>query len=101
VVNVASAGLRRDCATYREIAEGSRSAPEPVTALHGDRPSVVIVPAAEFARLKPDAERIGPPRLRALARLSDYASRARSCRSDLRRARKIQPRPKRPVSIIA
>ena len=52
MVNVTSAELQRDFATYREIMEGSRGAPEPATVLHGDRPSVVIVSAAEFARLK-------------------------------------------------
>jgi PHD/YefM family antitoxin component YafN of YafNO toxin-antitoxin module len=52
MVNATSTEVQRDFGAYRELAEGSRAAPEPVTVLHGDRPSVVIVSAAEFARLK-------------------------------------------------
>jgi hypothetical protein len=52
MVNAASTEAQRDFGAYRELAEGSRGAPEPVTVLHGDRPSVAIVSAAEFARLK-------------------------------------------------
>ena len=52
MVNVTSTEVQRDFGAYREMAEGSRGAPEPVTVLHGDSPSVVILSAAEFARLK-------------------------------------------------
>ncbi len=52
MVSVTSAEVQRDFAVYREVAEGARGAPEPVTVLHGDRPSVVILSADEFARLK-------------------------------------------------
>jgi PHD/YefM family antitoxin component YafN of YafNO toxin-antitoxin module len=52
MVNATSTEVQRDFGAFRELAEGSRGAPEPVTVLHGERPSVVIVSAAEFARLK-------------------------------------------------
>jgi PHD/YefM family antitoxin component YafN of YafNO toxin-antitoxin module len=52
MVDVTSAEVQRNFALYREMAEGTRGAPEPVTVLHGDRPSVVILSASEFARLK-------------------------------------------------
>lgn len=52
MVNVSSTEVQRDFGVYREMAEGARGAPEPVTVLHGDRPSVVILSATEFARLK-------------------------------------------------
>ncbi len=52
MVNVTSTEVQRNFGVYREMAEGSNGAPEPVTVLHGDRPSVVILSAAEFARLK-------------------------------------------------
>ena len=52
MVDATSAEVQRNFAIYREMAEGSRGAPEPVTVLHGDRPSVVILSAVEFARLK-------------------------------------------------
>ncbi|HEY1936039.1 MAG TPA: type II toxin-antitoxin system Phd/YefM family antitoxin [Acetobacteraceae bacterium] len=52
MIRVTSAELQRDFATYREVAEGTRGMPEPVTVQDGDRPSVVILSAAEFARLK-------------------------------------------------
>jgi PHD/YefM family antitoxin component YafN of YafNO toxin-antitoxin module len=52
MVSVSSTEVQRDFGVYREMAEGSRGTPEPVTVLHGDKPSVVIISAAEFARLK-------------------------------------------------
>ena len=52
MVNATSTEVQLDFGACCELAEGSRGAPEPVTVLHGDRPSVVIVSAAEFARLK-------------------------------------------------
>lgn len=50
--------MQRNFGVYREMAEGSHAAPEPVTVLHGDKPSVVIVSAAEFARLKQRDKRV-------------------------------------------
>ncbi len=58
MINVTSTEVQRDFATYREVAEGARGAPEPVTVLHGDRPSVVILAAEEFARLKQRDKRV-------------------------------------------
>ena len=52
MANVTSAEVQRNFSLYREMAEGVRGAPEPVTVLHGEKPSVVILSAAEFARLK-------------------------------------------------
>ncbi len=52
MVNVTSADVQHNFGIYREMAEGARGAPEPVNVLHGDRPSVVILSAAEFERLK-------------------------------------------------
>jgi prevent-host-death family protein len=49
---VSSAEAKRNFGTYREIAEGARGEPETVTVLHYNKPSVVIVSAAEYARLK-------------------------------------------------
>jgi hypothetical protein len=43
--------VQRDFAFYREVAEGARGAPEPVTVMEGGHASVVIVSAVEFARL--------------------------------------------------
>jgi hypothetical protein len=52
MVNVTSTEVQRNFGIYREMAEGSHGAPEPVSVMHGDRPSVVILSAAAFARLK-------------------------------------------------
>jgi hypothetical protein len=52
MVDVTSTEVQGNFGVYREMAEGCHGAPEPVTVLHGDKPSVVIVSAAEFARLK-------------------------------------------------
>lgn len=52
MVEVSSAEVQRNFGTYREVAEGTRADPEPVTVLHYNKPSVVIVSAAEYARLK-------------------------------------------------
>ena len=46
MVAVTSTEVQRNFGVYREMAEGSHAAPEPVTVLHGDKPSVVIVSAA-------------------------------------------------------
>lgn len=52
VREVSSAEVQRNFGTYRELAEGNSGAPEPVTVLHYNKPSVVIVSADEYARLK-------------------------------------------------
>ena len=44
---VSSAEVQRNFGAYREIAEA-----EPVTVLHYNKPAVVIMSAAEYARLK-------------------------------------------------
>lgn len=44
---VSSADVQRNFGAYREIAEA-----EPVTVLHYNKPAVVIMSAAEYARLK-------------------------------------------------
>ena len=50
-MEASSADVERDFSTYREAAAGIGRPPEPVTVLHDDKPSVVIVSAAEYARL--------------------------------------------------
>ena len=52
MLEVRSAEVQKNFGTYREKAEGSQGAPEPVTVLHDNKPSVVIVAAEEYARLK-------------------------------------------------
>ncbi|MSP03308.1 MAG: type II toxin-antitoxin system Phd/YefM family antitoxin [Acetobacteraceae bacterium] len=52
MVEVTSTEAQRNFGLYRELAEGAHAASEPVTVLHGDKPSVVILSAAGFARLK-------------------------------------------------
>lgn len=52
MVEVSSADVQRNFGTYREMAEGTKAEPEAVTVLHYNKPSVVIVSAAEYARLK-------------------------------------------------
>jgi|SRR5580658_7442914 hypothetical protein len=77
MVNATSTEVQRDFGAYRELAEGSRGAPEPVTVLHGDRPSVVIVSAAEFARLKQrDKRTMATEELHAACRIGRYAADA-------------------------
>ncbi len=49
---ISSAEVSKNFSTYREMAEGTRGAPEPVLVLHYNKPSVVIVAADEYARLK-------------------------------------------------
>jgi PHD/YefM family antitoxin component YafN of YafNO toxin-antitoxin module len=52
VAEISSAEVSKNFSRYREIADGSRGAPEPVLVLHYNKPSVVIVAAEEYARLK-------------------------------------------------
>jgi hypothetical protein len=52
MAEVSSAEVSKNFSTYREMADGSRGAPEPVLVLHYNKPSVVIVGAQEYARLK-------------------------------------------------
>jgi PHD/YefM family antitoxin component YafN of YafNO toxin-antitoxin module len=49
---ISSAEAQRNFGTYREIAEGAAAEPEAVTVLHYNKPSVVILSAVEYARLK-------------------------------------------------
>lgn len=58
MVEVSSAEVQRNFGAYREIAEGTRTDPEAVTVLHYNRPSVVIVSAEEYARLKRRDKRV-------------------------------------------
>ena len=52
MAEVSSAEVGRNFSTFRELAEGSRGAREPVLVLHYNKPSVVIVAAEEYAILK-------------------------------------------------
>jgi PHD/YefM family antitoxin component YafN of YafNO toxin-antitoxin module len=52
MAEVSSTEVSKNFSTYREMADGSRGAPEPVLVLHYNKPSVVIVAAEEYARLK-------------------------------------------------
>jgi PHD/YefM family antitoxin component YafN of YafNO toxin-antitoxin module len=52
VAEISSTEVSKNFSMYREMADGSRGAPEPVLVLHYNKPSVVIVAADEYARLK-------------------------------------------------
>jgi hypothetical protein len=52
VAEVSSAEVQRNFGAYRERAEGAQGAPEPVTVMHYNKPSVVIIAAEEYQRLK-------------------------------------------------
>jgi PHD/YefM family antitoxin component YafN of YafNO toxin-antitoxin module len=52
MVDVSSAEVQRNFGAYRERAEGANGPPEPVTVMHYNKPSVVIIAAEEYARLK-------------------------------------------------
>lgn len=58
MVEVSSAEVQRNFGVYREMAEGTKADPEAVTVLHYNRPSVVIVSAEEYARLKRRDKRV-------------------------------------------
>jgi PHD/YefM family antitoxin component YafN of YafNO toxin-antitoxin module len=49
---VSSADVQRNFPAFRAIAEGTDGDGEAVTVLHYNKPSVVIVSAVEYARLK-------------------------------------------------
>lgn len=51
-MEVSSAEVQRNFGSYREKAEGAHGDPEPVFVMHYNKPSVVIVSAAEYGRLK-------------------------------------------------
>ena len=53
MLEVSSAEVSRNFSAFRERAEGARGGtPEPVRVLHYNKPSVVIVEASEWERLK-------------------------------------------------
>lgn len=52
MTEVSSAEVQRNFGMYRERAEGVHGSPEPVTVLHYNKPSVVIIAAEEYHRLK-------------------------------------------------
>lgn len=52
MAKISSAEVSKNFSTYREMADGTNGAPEPVLVLHYNKPSVVIVAADEYARLK-------------------------------------------------
>ena len=53
MLDVSSAEVSKRFGIYRERAEGSQeAAPEPVRVMHYNKPSVVIVEASEWERLK-------------------------------------------------
>ncbi len=58
MAEVSSAEVSKNFSTYREMADGSRSAPEPVFVMHYNKPSVVILAAEEYARLKRRDKRV-------------------------------------------
>ena len=58
MVEVSSAEVQRNFGTYREKAEGVHGEPEPVVVTHYNKPSVVIVAASEYARLKRRDKRV-------------------------------------------
>jgi PHD/YefM family antitoxin component YafN of YafNO toxin-antitoxin module len=52
MADVSSAEVQRNFGAYRERAEGAHGAPEPITVMHYNKPSVVIIAADEYERLK-------------------------------------------------
>jgi hypothetical protein len=52
MVDVSAAEVQRNFGAYRERAEGTHGTPEPVTVMHYNKPSVVIIGAEEYERLK-------------------------------------------------
>jgi PHD/YefM family antitoxin component YafN of YafNO toxin-antitoxin module len=58
MAEVSSAEVQRNFGVYREKAEGTHGEPEPVMVMHYNKPSVVIVAASEYARLKRRDKRV-------------------------------------------
>jgi PHD/YefM family antitoxin component YafN of YafNO toxin-antitoxin module len=52
MVEVSSAEVQRNFGAYRERAEGAHGVPEPVIVMHYNKPSVVIIAAEDYERLK-------------------------------------------------
>jgi len=52
MAEISSAEVSKNFSKYREMADGSRGTPEPVLVLHYNKPSVVILAAEEYTRLK-------------------------------------------------
>jgi len=52
MADVSSSEVSKNFSRYREWADGSRGTPEPVLVMHDNKPSVVILAADEYARLK-------------------------------------------------
>jgi PHD/YefM family antitoxin component YafN of YafNO toxin-antitoxin module len=52
MAEVSSAEVQRNFGAYRERAEGAHGAPEPVIVMHYNKPSVVIIAAEDYERLK-------------------------------------------------
>lgn len=52
MAEVSSAEVQRNFGAYRERAEGVNGPPEPVMVMHYNKPSVVIIAAEEYERLK-------------------------------------------------
>jgi PHD/YefM family antitoxin component YafN of YafNO toxin-antitoxin module len=52
MTEASAADVARNFGAYREIAEGHNGPAEPVMVLHYNKPSVVILSAAEYERLK-------------------------------------------------
>jgi PHD/YefM family antitoxin component YafN of YafNO toxin-antitoxin module len=58
MAEVSSAEVQRNFGAYREKAEGTHGEPEPVMVMHYNKPSVVIIAATEYARLKRRDKRV-------------------------------------------
>jgi PHD/YefM family antitoxin component YafN of YafNO toxin-antitoxin module len=60
MAEISSSEVSKNFSMYREMADGTRGSPEPVLVLHYNKPSVVIVAADEYARLKRRDRVVGP-----------------------------------------
>lgn len=58
MAEVSSAEVRRNFGVYREMAKGAHGAPEPMMVLHYNKPSVAIVAASGYPRLKRRDKRV-------------------------------------------
>ncbi len=52
MAEASAAEVQRNFGAYRERAEGAHGTPEPVTVMHYNKPSVVIIAVGEYERLK-------------------------------------------------